>query len=315
MAMSGRMGTLDASGGSGCRTRGLPMAQRGGPPVSTVASDCPTNQPGLIFRSDLQPAISAMPISKNGRPITTLEEWQQLAPPKSAHHWVGGRSAKEVARAWLSAPSLAYPSEVQAALAGHPRFGPVLSWKCEPEAKLPFDSFRGEPRNSDLAVCAVDLFGAYVLAVEAKADEPYGETVADVFVAALERGIENPRSNGIGRIQGLASFLFRPRADSPKVGGLRYQLLTACAGAAAEATRRQASRAVMLVHEFITPLTQDINHERNEEDLLRFLHRLGGESIEGFKDGQLRGPFSLPGASGVELYVGKVKRNLRPEDA
>jgi len=256
-----------------------------------------------------------MPISKNGQPITTLEEWQQLAPPKSAHHWVTGRSAKEVARAWLSATGLAYPSEVQAALAGHPKFGPLLSWDCEPEAKLPFDSFPGEPRNSDLLVSAVDSLGAYVLAVEAKADETYGETVADAFVAALERGIKNPRSNGIARIQGLASFLFRARADSPKVGGLRYQLLTACAGAAAEATRRRAPRAVMLVHEFVTPLTQDINHDRNTEDLLRFLHRLGGKSVEGFKGGQLYGPFSLPGAFGLELYVGKVERNLRPGDA
>jgi hypothetical protein len=217
-----------------------------------------------------------------------------------------------VARAWLSAASQKYPSEVEAALAGHPKFGPVVSWECEPEAKLAFDSFPGEPRNSDLAVSAFDSFGPYFLAVEAKADEPYGETVADAFVAALERGIENPRSNGIARIQGLTALLFRPRADSPKVGGLRYQLLTACAGAVAEATRRRASRAVMLVHEFVTPLTQDINHERNAEDLLRFLHRLGGTSIEVLVDGHLYGPFSLPGASGVELYVGKVKRNLRP---
>jgi hypothetical protein len=256
-----------------------------------------------------------MPISKNGQPITTLEEWRQRAPPKSAHHWVDGRSAKEVARAWLNSSGTAYPSEVQAALVGHPNFGHALSWECEPEAKLPFDRFPGEPRNSDLAISATDSFGSYVLAVEAKADEPYGETVADAFVAALERGIENPRSNGIARIQGLASFLFSPRAASPKVGGLRYQLLTACAGAVAEATRRQASRAVMLVHEFITPATQDVNHERNAADLLQFLHRLGGKPIEGFMDGQLYGPFSLPGASGVELFVGKVKRELNPGDA
>ncbi|WP_313644576.1 hypothetical protein [Stenotrophomonas sp.] len=256
-----------------------------------------------------------MPISKNGRPISTIEEWQQRAPPKAVHHWVDGRSAKEVARAWLSASSTAYPTEVQFALVEHPKFGPVLSWECEPEAKLPFDSFPGEPRNSDLAISATDSFGTYVLAVEAKADEPYGETVAETFSAALERGIENQRSNGIARIQGLAAFLFRPRAASPKVGGLRYQLLTACAGAAAEATRRQASRAVMLVHEFITPATQDVNHERNASDLLQFLHRLGGKPIEGFKDGQLYGPFSLPGAPGVELFVGKVKRTLRPDHA
>jgi hypothetical protein len=256
-----------------------------------------------------------MHISKNGRLITTLEQWQHHAPPKSAHQWVDGRSAKEVARAWLSSSGNEYPNEVQAALVSHPRFGPVTSWECEPEAKLPFDSFPGEPRNSDLAITATDAFGPYVLAVEAKADEPYGETVADAFVAALERVIENPRSNGIPRIQGLARLLFGPRASSPKVGVLRYQLLTACAAAAAEATRRKASRAVMLVHEFITQATQDAKHERNTADLVQFLHRLGGQPIEPFRDGYLYGPFSLPGALGVKLFVGKVKRNLRRGDA
>ena len=90
-----------------------------------------------------------MPISKHGQPITTLKEWLQHAPPKSAHHWVDGRSAKEVARAWLSGAGILFPPEVQAALFGHPRFGPVMSWECEPEAKLPFDRLPGEPRNSD----------------------------------------------------------------------------------------------------------------------------------------------------------------------
>ncbi|MGR8930272.1 MAG: hypothetical protein ACU836_06485, partial [Gammaproteobacteria bacterium] len=81
-----------------------------------------------------------------------------------------------------------------------------------------------------------------------------------------------------------------------------------------EAVRRQASRALMLIHEFITPATQDINHDRNAVDLLRFLHRLGGKPIEAFEDGQIYGPFSPPGASGVELFVGKVMRNLRQGD-
>ena len=40
-----------------------------------------------------------MPFSKLGRTITTLEEWCEIAPPKSAGQWVDGRSAKEIARA------------------------------------------------------------------------------------------------------------------------------------------------------------------------------------------------------------------------
>jgi hypothetical protein len=66
------------------------------------------------------------------------------------------------------------PPEVWAALATHPNFGPVLSWEAEPEARLRFDSFAGEPRNSDLVVHAEDASGPYVLAIEAKADETYG---------------------------------------------------------------------------------------------------------------------------------------------
>ncbi len=66
------------------------------------------------------------------------------------------------------------PPEVLAALATHPNFGPVLSWEAVPEARLRFDSFAGEPRNSDLVVHAEDASGPYVLAIEAKADETYG---------------------------------------------------------------------------------------------------------------------------------------------
>jgi hypothetical protein len=45
--------------------------------------------------------------------------------------------------------------------------------------KLPFDGFAGEPRNTDALVVAQDGFGSYVIAVEAKADEPFSATVAE----------------------------------------------------------------------------------------------------------------------------------------
>jgi hypothetical protein len=252
-----------------------------------------------------------MRISKGTQVISSLSEWLEYAPPKSAHHWVDGRSAKEVARAWLETDGNSMPSEVHDALAVHPNFGPVLSWEGEPEAKLRFDAFLGEPRNCDLVVYASDEAGPYVLAIEAKADEPYGETVAQAFAAALERRIKNPRSNGIARILRLAELLLRPRAEGePKAAELRYQLLTACAGAMAEAERRQYSRAVMLVHEFVTSSTTDINHERNSSDFAAFLNRLSGETCDAVVNGQLYGPFQVS-AEGVQLFVGKVTRYLR----
>ncbi|MFB1490094.1 MAG: hypothetical protein AADX98_07020 [Thiocapsa sp. C3-3m] len=197
-------------------------------------------------------------------------------------------------------------------LAGHPRFDDVLSWDAEPEAKLRFDAFPGEPRNTDLLVIANDAFGPFVLAVEAKADEPYGETLGAVLTAALERHIENPRSNGIARIEGLATLLLKPRSGGqPKAGDLRYQLFTACAGTLAEADRRRAGRAVMLVHEFITHATTDVKHARNASDLRLFLSRLSGCSHGDVADGELQGPFVFAPYPGVELFMGKVRRKLR----
>src|SRR5579872_6453476 len=122
-----------------------------------------------------------MSIAKDGQPIVTLDDWKRLAPPRSPGQWVDGRSAKEVARAWLEGSGDSLPDEVHAALCIHPMFGPVVAWEAEPEARLPFDEFPGETRNSDLAVIARDGFGPYVLAVEAKADESFSETVAEAL--------------------------------------------------------------------------------------------------------------------------------------
>lgn len=99
------------------------------------------------------------------------------------------------------------------------------------------------------------------------------------------------------------------------MGELRYQLLTACAGALCEAERRGYSRALMLVHEFVTDKTSDEKHRLNAADLSAFVRRLSGGRTKEIPNGDIRGPFSVPGApllqADVQLYVGKVSRNLR----
>jgi hypothetical protein len=254
-------------------------------------------------------------------PIASIDDWFVRAAPKGKEkHWQAGRSAMEAARAWLEGGGVEFPTEVHAALAGHADFGPVLSWDAEPEARLKFDSFAGETRNCDLAVVARDSVGPYLLAVEAKADESFGETVSAALAAAVDRRIKNARSNGIARIEALACMLLRPRAEKlAKAGELRYQLLTACAGALAEADRLRVSRAVMLVHEFVTPggpdkesATSDTKLKRNGADLARFVGRVAGQPLESVPDGRLHGPFEFKGAAGVKLYIGKVRRTLKP---
>jgi len=257
-----------------------------------------------------------MPIKKNGSEILTLEEWERCAGPKSPDQWVDGRSAKEVARAWLEAPKPGLPVEVNKTLATNSAFGRVLSWEAEPEAKLKFDSFPGEPRNSDLAVYTEDAFGKFLIAVEAKADEPFGETVADALAASVERCAKNGRSNGVVRIQQLVDAVLGPRQNGePPIKDLRYQLLTACAGALCKAECNGLDRAVLFIHEFVTSKTSDEKHEANATDLNNFLKRITHGKINSVVSGHLYGPFSVPGApllsSQVKLFVGKATRNLR----
>ena len=257
-----------------------------------------------------------MPISKNNQVITSLLDWETHAGPKSTGHWVDDRSAKEVARAWLASGE-ELPSEVAAALTRHPLFGAVHKWQAEPEAKLRFDDFQGEPRNSDLAVHAHDAAGAYLIAIEAKADESYGETVAQTIQAAEARLKLNPRSNGLKRVHQLARWLFDDELTAASnVLGLRYQLLTATAGALCEAERRGYARTVLLVQEFVTKRTVDQNHARNTQDPLNFMNALKPSAATTVECGALYGPFATQGGNLLkaqpELFIGKVTRNLRP---
>lgn len=253
-------------------------------------------------------------ISKNGIPITNLDEWLQLAPPKRPDQWVEGRSAMELARNWLDG----LPLEVLQAIQGHPSFGEILDWTAEPEVTLRFDACAGEPRNSDLVVTALDAHGAFLIGVEGKADEEFDKLLPDCFVASMEAKLKNERSNRLARLEFLTrAFLEVKQSGEPSVKLIRYQLLTACAGILAEAIRRNIRRAVFLVHEFRTVLTNDANHCRNSIDLDNFVWRISRGSYRGITAGQIIGPISLPEHSAfsneVELYIGKVVRDLRSD--
>lgn len=221
----------------------------------------------------------------------------------------------EAARAWTERADQ-LPQEVSALLLTHQRFGEVLRWCGEPEAKFRLDEFRGESRNTDIAIWAEDQHGGYLLAVEAKADEPFGATIAQVFAAARRRKLANPRSNGIARIEQLTTSILEIRAaDDLTISNLRYQLLTATAGALLEAHRRELKRTVLLIHEFVTSKTNDGKHEENANDLLNFLSHIAYSKVAPPSGDFLLGPFILSGFSqlqpSVELFVGKVTRNLR----
>jgi hypothetical protein len=257
-------------------------------------------------------------IFKDQIAITDLNTWEKLAGPKRSIHWKDGRSAKEAAKSWLEAlPSI--PTAIEDALISHKDFSVLREWMAEPEAYVRFDSFRGEPSNVDVLVQGRDDYGPIVIAVEAKGDEPFGANVEQTLKKAEGRLATNPRSKGVARIHNLANALLGvSAADLSKVSSIRYQLLTVSAAALAEAEREGASRAVVMIQEFITSETEDEKHLANQSDLNAFLSALSRKRVE-ISSGQVFGPISVKGPNpttfAIGLYIGKVSVNLRNGDA
>lgn len=254
-------------------------------------------------------------LHKNYRPLVDLEDWRVRAGPKSESQWSDFRSAKEAAKHWLGAfPAI--PPDVLETLKAHADFADIIEWSAEPEVQLRFDKRRGEPRNTDLLLLGRDRIGKFVVAVEAKADEPFDQPVADVLSDALERLAGNPRSGGVARVADLvASLLPAAPEGAVRVAKLRYQLFTAAAGVLAYAEKNGVSRAVLFVQEFVTPKTTDEKHEMNSADLNSWLHRVSAGAHAGLLDRELVGPIRVPGtpllAGQASLYVGKAQVRLR----
>ena len=254
-------------------------------------------------------------IHKSGITLTALEDWRIHAGPKIGIHWQDDRSAKESARAWLgAAPSV--PFEIGETLASHSDFGRLERWTAEPEARVRFDSFRGEPANLDVLLEGADARGPIIMAVEAKADETFGQTVQGAWSSAEARLTRYPNSKGIARLEQLLRAICGVEVDAlGDVEHLRYQLLTGTAALLSAGPEDDSTRRVFMIHEFVTDRTEDARHTSNAADLDAYVRFLSGEPDAAVTSGQLVGPLSVPGqplwSSAPTFWVGKAVRSLR----
>ena len=157
-----------------------------------------------------------------------------------------------------------------------------------------------------------------MIAVEAKTDEPFGETVKNTLRKAYERKAENPQAQGVARLEQLGAAILGVPSDrllEVEVGKLRYQLLTVSAAALAEAQRQSAHRAVVIIHDFVTTQTSNQKRCKNAKDLNDFARKVSNGVVESVAAGTVRGPLELPGHplidSPIRFYIGKAVRNLR----
>lgn len=217
----------------------------------------------------------------------------------------------ELARAWFPQEGLPQiPSELYAILSSHPDTIGTVIYEGLPEHKVPLDSFRGETRNTDLVLLGHTDQKTIVISIEAKADEPFDQTVAK----RLSK-VHGTRSNIPKRIDLLCQSLFGETVTKfPPLEKLRYQLLTGVAGALIEAENQRAGVALFVVHEFLSKDVKQEKVQKNLKDFVKFIQLLPGCSKVEIGQEQLIGPVHVPGGefvpSDIPLYVGKVSREI-----
>lgn len=243
-----------------------------------------------------------------GREGDRITDWRAWTRPKRDYQWRAGRSAMELARAWFVSSTPTCPREISDLLASHPRTAGLRLVKGIPEHVTPLPE-RGEGRNHDLLLLGHLGTGSVVVSVEAKVDESFGETIGTYW----NKGRQSAKPTRVPeRIEALMSMAFgaAARPDVDPWRGLRYQLLTAAAGTAIEASQQQAGTAVVLVHEFRTESMDDENVAVNTEDFQTFVGVLLGLPANEVVSGQLYGPavftLGLHPDRQVEVFIGKA---------
>src|SRR5687767_1391190 len=104
-----------------------------------------------------------MQLHKDGIPITSVDDWKRLAPPKAEYHWVEGRSAFELAHAWCGSGLPVVPPELKRILESRLETRGLVIDEVVPEHRINFDAHGGEPRNADLALAGHTSSGKIAL--------------------------------------------------------------------------------------------------------------------------------------------------------
>jgi hypothetical protein len=251
--------------------------------------------------------------SSDGRRLATLADWRNHGGSVSWRHWAEGGSTRELARAWLEGDAA---TQVTALLTSVPELGGLVLDHGIAEKETRFDDLPGDPRRHDLLVIGRAPSGTVVIGVEGKADEPFDEPL-DAWVMRAQARSEQTRAPE--RLDRLTAAFFGATLDEDALlAPLRYQLLSALAGTLADAREQEASHAVLLVHEFETPWTDDELHRRNAEDLDAFLGRLmPGVDPAGDPRAWIAGPRAIAGdgtwlPAEIEVYVARLMTSTRP---
>jgi hypothetical protein len=169
------------------------------------------------------------------RPTNGPDDWKQfLAEPEK--QWKPGYSAHSLAHCWEQADGL--PQSVRAVFQTNLRYRDFEPLLAIPELKVDLPGGT-RPSQTDLWLLGRVPDGLVSVAVEGKAAEPFGPTVAEWSTAA-----------SAGKADRLGFLLDLLRLKSPVPSELRYQLLHRTVSSILMARRFHARHAAMVVHSF-----------------------------------------------------------------
>lgn len=239
-----------------------------------------------------------------------MVDWFKFAPPKEGEkHWCDGRSAKELAKAWLRTGEPNVPEGLEALFESHTLTRELVIKKAIPERQTKLDDFRGETRNSDLILIGTAEGIRMVVGIEAKADESFGPIIQDYLKKKTSTKSKVPE-----RIDLLLRSIFA-RSSDERLAQLRYQLLHGLAGTLIEAKQQKASLAAFFVHEFISQETNPEKVQQNKADFERFVRTFPGLERTQIPSRILLGPIRVLGGQfvpdDIPVLIGKVTSNLQ----
>jgi hypothetical protein len=223
-------------------------------------------------------------ISKNGKTITSLDKWFELAPPKRKEkQWKVGRSAMEMARFALSDSFSGFISQV---LKECKLESLASDFECEPEANSSFGKGmgKGESRNHDLLMIGKDV----LIGVEAKVSESF-----DKQISKKRKEVKDQT-----RINKFIQYIYGDNAPK-NVKDLYYQLFSATIGSIKEAERRgDINNVIVLFIVFKEKLENKKTNDKNDEAFNAFCTSLN------LKKNQ---PISFPEAQNINCWIKKVE--------
>lgn len=206
-----------------------------------------------------------MIVKYKGKEIKNLKDWEKyIFSGKKKKHWKEGRSAYSIANFIINDNGEQYIKNEVSKLIGE-ELRLVIA---HPEYEVPFDGFV-HGREHDLGIYGKTASGKTIfIGVEAKVDEPFGDTISDAYIEAKIKEFNGEKTNTPKRIEELLHRNFV--VIKKNLFDLRYQLLYSTLGT----TSVNADIHLFFVLVFKTSLSNPDKIKNNKKDYLDFFKRM-----------------------------------------